>query len=208
MTEKGCMKTNPSQENKEPKSGSVLSGFLQRDRLVRLVTAAGIVGIALLFLSSRFSGSDNASHREEQPDPTAGYVTAEEYRLALCDELGYMIAGIEGAGRTKVMLTIDGTIRNIYATDRDLQTRENKREGEASGNQELQNNEKTTCIVVRSKDGTEQPLTVGQQLPKVRGVLIVCEGGDREDVAARIKTAVSAVLNLSSSHICVQKLSV
>ena len=109
-----------------------------------------------------------------------------------------MLASIEGVGKTKIMLTIDGTVRNIYATDNDIQQRETS--------SDKQSNEKQSCIVIRQNDGSEKALTIGQLMPKIKGVLVVCEGGDKEEVCIKVVEAVSAALDVTKSHICVSKL--
>ena len=43
--------------------------------------------------------------------------------------------------------------------------------------------------------------------PKIRGVLIVCEGGDDPVVAARISDAVTKALDISAAKVCIVKLS-
>lgn len=118
-----------------------------------------------------------------------------------------MIASIEGAGRTKVMITIDGTTRKLYATDNDIQQKENLRKNSTAENNDRQNIEKRSCIVIRSGNGTEQALVIGELMPNIKGVLIVCDGGGNEDVCERIKKAVSAALNIPSSHISIVKMS-
>ena len=41
--------------------------------------------------------------------------------------------------------------------------------------------------------------------PKVRGVVVVCEGGDDPLVVARVMNAVTKALNISSDKVCVTK---
>ena len=41
--------------------------------------------------------------------------------------------------------------------------------------------------------------------PKVRGVVIVCDGGDDPVVAARVLEAVTKSLSISSDKVCVTK---
>ena len=43
-------------------------------------------------------------------------------------------------------------------------------------------------------------------MPKIKGVLVVCEGGDKEEVCIKVVEAVSAALDVTKSHICVSKL--
>ena len=176
----------------------------KKEKLLRLLIAAGLVGIGLIFLSTFMKKPDTDSSGSGE---TSAFqpVSVEQYRAELCEELGNMVASIRGAGRTKIMLTIDGTVRELYASDNDIQQRESSRKNGADENADKQSTEKRSLITVRGKDGSEQAVRIGQVLPAVRGVLIVCEGGDDPDVKKRVTEAVSAALNLSSSHICVTK---
>ncbi|MBQ3886695.1 MAG: hypothetical protein II735_01830 [Clostridia bacterium] len=184
-------------ETREEKAGGV---FGNKERFLKLIVIVGLAGIALIFLSSLLKPKETAQTGDNLTAPEDALVNAESYREQLTRELGNMVASIEGAGRTKLMLTLDGTIRYLYAADSDIQTNER-------GGGEQQNTEKKSYLVVRSRDGSEQALTIGQVMPNVKGVLVICEGGDNERVVNRIKEAVSAAVHLSVSHICVLKLS-
>ena len=173
---------------------------LRRDTLVKIVVIIGILGVGLIFFSSMTKGQGEES--ENSISCTDQLQSIEEYRVNLTQELGNMVASIEGAGRTKLMVTMDGTIRSVYAADEDISGRQSKK----SDDTDDQNSEKRTCIVIRRRDGSEEALTVSQTMPKVRGVLVVCEGGGNDKVSADIKSAIAAALNISESHICVSKM--
>lgn len=193
-------KSTVDEETDQPK-GRLMS----KDGLLRLIVIIGILGIALIFISSVFKKNDTGGNTDSAIN-TPDLTDVTSYRLELCEELGNMIASIEGAGRTKIMLTTDGTVRNIYATDNDIQQRESSRKNDSDENTDKQSNEKKSYITVRGKDGSEQAVTIGQLMPSIRGVLVVCEGGGSNQVCKRIKEAVSAALNISQSHICVTKM--
>ena len=53
----------------------------------------------------------------------------------------------------------------------------------------------------------ESPLVEKRIEPTVRGVLILCEGAEDPVVEARVTEAVRTVLGISSSQICVEKIS-
>ena len=185
---------------------SLLTFFTQKDGLLKLIVLIGIVGIALIFISST---ADFGSGKTEEAADTEKIIeesSALQYREQLSEELGNMLASIDGVGRTKVMLTLDSTVRNIYATDNDYQQKETSTKGSSNENADKQSNEKKTCIVIRQKDGSEKALTVGLMMPSVKGVLVVGDGGDDENVRGRVMSAVSAALNISDSHICVTKM--
>lgn len=51
-----------------------------------------------------------------------------------------------------------------------------------------------------------QGLLVTELQPTVKGVVIVCEGGDQPLVQQRVTDAVTIALNISSKRVCVTKL--
>ena len=101
------------------------------------------------------------------------------------------------------MVTIDGTARNIYATEEDYLKKENSRSADGDESTAAESSEKKNLIVVRQSDGSEQVLIIGRLVPAVKGVLVVCDGGGDEEICARVTRAVSSALNITSSHICV-----
>ncbi len=175
--------------------------FWKKDNLVKLVVLIGILGIGLIFFSS-LGRKQTAPEESSSLQSEMQLSELEEYRERLTQELGNMVSSIEGAGRTRLMVTLDGTVRSIYASDSDISARQSTK----STDSDEQNNEKNTCVLLRRKDGSEEALTVGQQLPKIRGVLVVCDGGDSQEVSEEIRSAVAAVLNISGSRICVSKM--
>ena len=170
--------------------------IFKKENILKITVIAGLAGIVLIFCSDFFGGREKEDTFAEVSKSEADTLT--QYRQELCDELGNMLASIEGVGKTKIMLTLDGTVRNIYATDNDIQQRETSAD--------KQSNEKQSCIVIRQNDGSEKALTIGQLMPKIKGVLVVCEGGDKEEVCIKVTEAVSAALDVTKSHICVSKL--
>ena len=174
-----------------------MQDIFKKENILKLTVIVGIAGIMLIFFSTVFSGNKakEDTFAEVSESETA---ILTQYKKELCDELGNMLASIEGVGKTKIMLTLDGTVRNIYATDNDIQQRETSAD--------KQSNEKQSCIVIRQNDGSEKALTVGQLMPKIKGVLIVCEGGDDSEICERVSEAVSAALDVNKTHICVTKM--
>ena len=63
----------------------------------------------------------------------------------------------------------------------------------------------TNYIIVEDADGAQKALAVTQVQPVVKGVVIVCEGGDNPSVQQRVTDAVTTALNLSSARVCVVK---
>lgn len=166
----------------------------------KIIIFAGIAGIVLIFLSSfNFSGS-----KVENTESTINeQSTIDEYRANLCDELGNMLASMDGVGKTKIMITMESTTQTIYATEEDTKSRTSSDSSAA----DTQTDSTKNYIIIREQNGGENGLTITKILPKIKGVLIICEGGDQANIKKNVTDAVSAALGVASSRICVSKLS-
>lgn len=182
------------------------SRLMKNDSFVKAIIALGIIGIILIFMSNSFrlAAPSSAQTNIEESSDISREVFAYQQRLS--EELGNMLASMEGVGRTKVMLTMDKGVQNVYASNNDIREQETSRKSGNDENADKQNTEKTSCIIIKQKDGSEKALTVGQIMPKVKGVLIVCDGGADETVKQNISKAVSAILGIAEKNICVTKL--
>ncbi len=194
------MSDGKEKEQREESPRPLMSLPFRKEKVLKLTVMIGALGIVLIALSSWMGGGSS----EPAQDQTAGQEMELilEYRRQLGDELGNMVASIEGAGRTRLMLTLEGSGKNLYAFNNDSQNRE----AQQTGGEDRQDSEKSSLVVLRNRDGSEQALTVGRLMPSVSGVLIVCDGGGDPKVAERIRTAVSAALHITKSRICVQKM--
>ncbi len=142
------------------KTKEAFDKFFKNIKWQRAAVAVGILGIALIFLSN-FSGS--FSRGEDDKFSVTTYSTQIE------GDLETVIGKIQGAGKTKVLLTMENSVEYVYLGESTTKTKE------------------------------IQPL--------IRGVLVVCEGGDEPVVVERITDAVCKALNISTAKVCVTKLS-
>ncbi len=182
-----------------------LRKLMENGKYRKILIAVGIGAILLIFLSSYFPKGDKAAE-PEAPAETAASLTAEEYTRELEASLTQIIEGIEGAGATKVMVTIEKGVEQVYATEqkKSTQTTQDNLSGEGEKNQ-AKDDVETNYIIVEDADGAQKALAVTQVQPVVKGVVIVCEGGDNPSVQQRVTDAVTTALNLSSARVCVVK---
>lgn len=179
------------EETKEEKLSvkSLFSG----NNLKNLIIFAGILGIALIFISS-FMGNKN----QETDEPVSeSKTTTEEYAKNLEDNLEKIISNIDGAGKTSILITIDREIESVYQTDTDSEIKSNSESSQQSN--------KSTTVIIKGKNSTEQPIKVTEIMPKIKGVLVVCEGADSSVVKQNIIESVRTVLGVASSRVSVQK---
>ncbi len=136
-----------------------LKGLCRGEGLKRLIILAGAGGIALLFLSGFMGGQ-----KTEKTD-----YSVQSYAKQVEQELEEAVSHIEGAGKTKILLTMENSVESVYLGNGTTKTKEVE--------------------------------------PKIRGVLVLCEGGGDPVTVGRVSEAVTKALNLSSAKVCISKLS-
>lgn len=158
---------------------SRLKGLAQKENRARLAVLLGAAAMLLILLSELFAPSGKTA--------AASAASADDnvYRQQLEQQLSDLIAQVEGAGKTTVMVTLESGEETIYALDT------------LSG----QTQEQQTHVLL--DDGTALAQTVCT--PRVCGVAVVCEGGGDVRVAARITELVGALLDVPSNRICVEQ---
>ena len=171
---------------------------LLRDRpnLILTLAVAGIILIAVSYIW------------DEQPElvtvsDATGSTLAEDARQ-LEERLTEIIGQVAGAGETCVMVTMDTTRESVYAEDITSQRRSTQTGELGSGDEDF-SEERTHVLLGNGSE--ESPLVEKRIEPIVRGVLILCEGAEDPVVEARVTEAVRTVLGISSSQICVEKIS-
>ena len=104
------------------------------------------------------------------------------------------------------MVTLENGAETVYATEekKNKEAMEDKANGETTRKKESDDCEKK-YITIKDSEGTEHALAVTEIQPKIKGVIIVCPGGEDPTVQQRIITAVTTALNISSNKVCVTK---
>ena len=148
---------------------TVLQGCKGPQGRTRLAVLIGGVAMLLLLLSELMPTGTKSAAASTAPQEIAAYQTQLEKRLET------LIAQMDGAGKTTVMLTL---------------------ETESGQMQEQQTH-------VLLEDGSALAETIYQ--PQIRGVAVLCDGGGDVRVAARITEMVGALLDLPSNRICVEQ---
>lgn len=169
-------------------------------RTILVVVGLGLIGI--IFLSGFFEKKPAES--EAQETLAAVDQTVDDYAAQLEANLTTMISRIKDVGEVQVMVTIEKGVENIYATEQKTskQVTNDKSSDTDTKNQENDNTE-TTYILVKDSDGGQKAIAVTQIQPVVKGVVVVCDGGDNVAVEQQIINAVTTALDISSAKVCV-----
>lgn len=189
---------------REEKS-SWIQKLAENDVWRKIILILGFAGIAMIFLSGVFQNRDaRATNATAQEEPTK--TTAQAYSQQVEKSLTELIGSINGAGSVKVLVTLERNTQYVYATE-EKKTSQNTQDQAANATVKNQANDsrETKYILVKGADGSQKALAVTEVEPIVKGVVVVCEGGNQPAVQKDIIDAVTTALNLSSARVCVIK---
>lgn len=179
-----------------------LSKIFESDKYKNIIIIAGLLGIALIFLSGFFKSEDKTPKIENES------LTTEQYTKQLENSLTDIVSNIYGAGESKVLVTIESGAQMVYATGgkKNTEACEDKLNGETTKVKESDDSV-VEYITIKDSNGTEKALAITEIQPTIKGVVVVCAGGDDPNVKQRIVSAVTTALNITSKRVCVTKLS-
>ena len=169
-----------------------------RTNLILFCAVLGIVFISLSYILEREPQQGNLDSGTPQSISTA--------ERDLEQRLTEIVSHIDGAGRTTVMVTMDSTGEVVYAKDTSVRADASTTQESGKLSESSSSSADSSHIIIDGKDGDE-PLVEKQIEPKVRGVIVLCEGADNPIVENRVTEAVKTALGISSSRICVEKIS-
>jgi stage III sporulation protein AG len=150
------------------------------------------VGVGLLLLGSQISqgrilgqGSSTKNEQGEQPDELVAYTAS------LTEEIEALCRCVSGAGEVRVAVSLDGGFAYLYAADSEKRT-------DGSGGEQSSEN-----YVTVGSGASESGVLLSKIPPRIEGIGIVCDGGNRERVRAEIIALLSATYGVGSNRIYV-----
>ena len=179
-----------------------VSNYIKSDKGRRIIIIAGIAGIVLILLSGILPRQPSGDGSAASQADYAGY--REDIETRLTD----IIDSIVGVGSSKVMVTLQNGVENVYADGEkyDYDSVRDDTNGDSVRSQERENTEKNP-VIIDSAGGGKEALIITQIEPKIKGVVVVCDGGDDRLVQQRVINAVTTALDISSSRVCVTRIS-
>ena len=180
------------EENENIKKFSLIK--LLSGRNLKIIVLSLVLIVALILFLNVGNNSKISSSTEE--DASLTYKTTMQYCTELENKLESVLSQIKGAGSVKVMLSVDGSPELVYALDSDTKVSTN-------------NNSSTTTnssspIIVQT-NGNSSPLILTENLPIVKGVIVVSSGASDIGIKLDILSAVSTLLDISTDKISVLK---
>ncbi len=174
---------------------------LSADKKTMFIVLAGIIGV-LILVASEFIPEGEKAKEDEKERQVSEYNIENHYEYAemLEKKLTDLILSIEGAGATKVMLTLESSSEAVYAQN-------DKTDMESNDENSEKISKENDYVLIKTDSSKEEALLLKIIQPEVKGVAVVCEGGDSIYVQQKIIETISAVFDINASKIKVTKLS-
>lgn len=166
-----------------------------------ILMAAGLIGIALILLSSFWPSSAGKSSKS-----ASSAITSAEYAAQLGNQLENIVGKIDGVGKVQVLVTVDSGVQYVYEQNQ-KSSNDKSATSQTDGSTQTQENNDTeqNPVIVDNASGGQSPLVRTELQPAVKGVVVVCDGGDNPTVKESVTDAIMTALDLPSTRISVSK---
>ncbi len=173
--------------------------YFKGEKGKKILIIIGIIGIILILISEFLPASTNNNTKTQ-------LFSSKQYTDDLENQLATLVSGIEGAGKTNVMVTLENSGETIYAVQENKNT-DITQDVQANSVTQKQQSDQTEqqYIIIDDSNGGQKALLQTQTEPKLKGVVVVCEGGDDPVVVQRIIESITVALDIPSNQVCVTK---
>lgn len=158
-----------------------LRELLKNKKQVLTVVVAAALGLILLLFPT--------DKKETAEGITSTSVEVTSYTEKLETRVRDICLAVEGVDKVSVLLTLESGSEYVYADN----IKEEKHKEGSSGYT-------SDYLLVDSGDG-EAPVLVREIYPRIRGVAVVCTGGDDAVMQKKLTELLSAALGLSANRI-------
>jgi stage III sporulation protein AG len=188
---------------------------------LKVLLAAGALGIALMAVSAWWSGSlsDSTDSTEKSGLGSVVAVTAQapnqgsdlmlpgtadnSEAVVLENRLAAVLSQIDGIGQVKVSISLAAGTQKVFATNQKSNRRDITERDERGGTRTTAENTEDEELVLLQSSGQNpgQPLLVQEVNPQISGVLVVAEGAGDARVREELTQTVQVVLNVPAHKI-------
>nr|WP_154258075.1 MULTISPECIES: stage III sporulation protein AG [Lactonifactor] len=151
---------------------------LKKEQLVVVL----LVGILLLIIALPTKEKEKDSTSETSLPDTEKSDTRELTGRQMETELEQALSNVEGIGKVQVVLTFEDTGEKVVEKDSDA------------------------TVYAKDSKGNQTPYVSTEILPRIKGVLVIAQGGDNAVVNQNIREAVMALFQVEAHKIKVMKM--
>lgn len=164
----------------------------------RILLVLGIVGLCLIFLSELLAApAAEETILQSQSEENEVYITNME------EKLSRLVENVSGAGKCHVMITLEQGVQYVYASESKKVVDETQSHDGTDSSKIQQKDNSERSIVLLEENGVSRALVETSKEPQVKGVVVVCDGGNSSIVQERITQLLTTVLGIGSNQVCV-----
>lgn len=177
-----------------------LTNLIKGDKKIIILVVLGLIGIVLIGLTSIIPPKTKTTQANVKQQPT------QDYKNKLEQEVLDLVTSIDGVGKAKVMITLKNGVEYVYVKEEKQNT--DTTNGAVGTEQTVQqrDNYEQKIIIVEDENGRKTALLKTTLEPTVKGVVVVCEGGDNIAIQQAVTDAVKTALGVGANSVCVSKL--
>lgn len=169
--------------------------FCNSQNRVRLLVAVGLLGMGLILCSELLAGEEPKKSEPAMKQPEQQNAQQSEQQLQ--QRLEEIISQIDGVGECSVMLTFEESERSVYAVEDSVSQEQDRQTNSGSSSSQKR------LVLVENGEGGNQPVLEKMVRPQVNGVVVVCQGAKSMTVCQQVTEAVTTVLGIRSTQVCV-----
>lgn len=182
-----------------------LRKYLNENEKAKVYLAvAFVLGILLLtsgsFLKKEKVVSENLEDMQTTQVASNNYNRYEDKVVA---ELEEVLSLVYGAGNVKCMVTFQDTKETVFATDFEVDSSQVAERDSQSGERTTMNENRDEKLVL---GGDDKPVVVKEVLPKVKGIVIVAQGGDNVFIKKQFTDVATALLGVDANKVQILKM--
>lgn len=164
----------------------------------RILLVLGIVGLCLILLSELLAApAVEEAILQSQSEENEVYITNME------EKLSRLVENVSGAGKCHVMITLEQGVQYVYASESKKVVDETQSHDGTDSSKIQQKDNSERSIVLLEENGVSRALVETSKEPQVKGVVVVCDGGNSSIVQERITQLLTTVLGIGSNQVCV-----
>ncbi len=187
-----------------------MEGQSKYRKIINEIGKEKIILLSLAVLLLLFCQIPWGKNKKNTVEPNTKEKVAQNTELSECqleERLEKTLSNMEGAGKTKVLITFQSSAENIIKEDVEYEKNQSEEENLSGGKKTSQDikNKKDT-VYETNAEGKNVPYIIKKISPKIEGVAVIAEGGNRPEVAEKMKEVVSAVLDVEAHKISIVKM--
>lgn len=159
-------------------------GHMKKKGSFKVIIIGFALGITLLLVGS-FAFNEKGKSAQNEETVTADGYSLEQYKVTVLKEIESICLGVEGVEGVKAAVYFEEGGGSIYAQ-----------------NTQVGNTEKNEYVIIGSGSNSHA-LYLGESLPRVSGIGIVCDTGGRDSVRNEVALLLSSLYGLPLTRVYV-----